>query len=93
VSKRVFVLNEKCLFCGRKKTWKTDVQISGQDEIVLTVTVCPECRKKYTVAEVYSKINKKLITRKFLLETLSPFLTLFVGVTVGSPRFVKEVED
>ena len=90
--KRKIDWRNECIFCGKKKTWKTDVQISYQNETVLTVTVCPECREKYTVAEVYSRINKKLMTEKFLLETLSPVLALVVGVTVGSPNFVEEVE-
>ena len=62
----IFDWKKKCLFCGRKKTWKSDIQIfygyeSYLDGTALTVTVCPECREKHTIAEIYSKIIKNLI--------------------------------
>ena len=65
--KKVDWRNE-CIFCGKKKTWNSCIWIfygyDSFDSFVrsdFTVTVCPECRKKHTIAELYGKIVRLLL--------------------------------
>ncbi|GEM_PF-4327276 len=55
----------ECIFCGKKKKWRSRIWISyGRDSFVRSdfpVLVCPECRKKHTIAELYGKIVRLLL--------------------------------
>jgi len=42
-----------------EKTWVSDLIIVWPD-VCYKVTVCPECRKKHTIGELYEKIVKTL---------------------------------
>lgn len=59
---------EKCLFCGKEKTWKSEIVIfiSGQSHLV---TVCPEDRKTHTIQELYIEtINQNLREMQKVIE-------------------------
>jgi len=56
----VFNRDKVCLFCDRKKDdWKSSLlsMIPSMKVPLFVVTVCPECRKKHTIQEMYEKIT------------------------------------
>jgi hypothetical protein len=46
---------EKCLFCGKTKTWKSEIVLFIGSK-PYHVTVCPEDREKHTIKEIYTEI-------------------------------------
>ena len=54
----------KCLFCGKRKTWKSDIHIVISSDSI-SVTVCPNCRKIYPISDIYERVNGILVREFF----------------------------
>ena len=68
--KRKIDWRNECIFCGKKKTWHSDIAIIQDCETFLKggkiiVSVCPECRKEHSIRELYGKIIKFLLDDYF----------------------------
>lgn len=53
---------KKCLFCDKDRKmyhWKSSIIIYAKWYALGIVTVCPQCRGKYTIAEMYAKLSEK----------------------------------
>lgn len=48
-----------CIFCKKPKTWNSDqsMRVNGKE---YRVTVCEDCRKKKTIAQMNYEISRKL---------------------------------
>lgn len=53
---------KRCIFCNREKKWHTILiaTIPGFDPIFI-VTVCPMCRSKRKISEIYQYAHDKII--------------------------------
>ncbi len=58
----------KCLFCGKEKEreyinggWLSDIWIMVGNKILNKATVCPNCRKKKKIEDIYRKITDEAI--------------------------------
>ena len=65
----------RCVFCGKKKSWRSDIIIVDK-ETKLTldeVSVCPRCRRTRTVGELYEKVGElKAAELRTIMETHKP---------------------
>ena len=59
-----------CLFCkaprfeDKKEKWHSVIICIGQDKRALfRVTVCPDCRKKHTIGEMYEQAAVELMKK------------------------------
>ena len=57
----IFEETQKCLFCGKPKTWRSVlVAMNSRTRTPLfTVTICPEDRKTHTIEQIYEKVIEK----------------------------------
>lgn len=67
VRRQPLYFTDECLFCGKKKTWRS--HLICQDLVIralplFVVTVCPDCRKKHTIEEMYEKAIEKLAEKR-----------------------------
>lgn len=48
----------QCIMCEEEKTWKSDIQvmIERNEDRMVEFTVCPKCRTKYTLADIFDKV-------------------------------------
>ena len=73
--KRSFAYTErnlKCLFCGKAKNWISAIicMDTAVRNPIFLVTVCPNCREKHTIQEMYEKAAEKLTEEaRKILET------------------------
>ena len=53
-----FERDQECLFCGKAKTWRSALigVINKSAQPLFIVTVCPDCRKRHTIQEIYEKV-------------------------------------
>jgi len=62
-------LHTECLFCGKpKKGWRSNLTGGIKEGELFIITVCPKCRKKHTIYEIYEKVTENMInqTREYL---------------------------
>jgi hypothetical protein len=75
-----------CLFCGRKKDsrprWMSDIIITtfhSTHDPMRTLTVCPECRKNFTISQLYDKsLQIQLAEIKNVMEKYDKYRTTYV---------------
>jgi hypothetical protein len=48
-----------CVFCGKTKDWASTITIDLQGQST-KISVCPKCREKHSIAELYKQIARKL---------------------------------
>jgi hypothetical protein len=47
---------DRCIFCGKKKTWDSYMTIFVDNKKPVGFTICPEDREKHTVQELYERV-------------------------------------
>ena len=43
----------ECVMCGKKQTWGTTLVLKPNN---LYFSVCPDCREKYTLSQIYTSL-------------------------------------
>ena len=53
-----FERTETCLFCGKPRNWRSVIAVRDDETglIMFIVTVCPDCRKKHSIHDIYEKV-------------------------------------
>jgi len=61
--KPLFQQVDRCLFCDKKKTWRSNITIEDKlnKHFLAEVTVCPKCRENHLIADIYLTATMKTI--------------------------------
>ncbi len=49
-----------CTFCGEKVEFASAITISYLGQDISTLSVCPDCRIRYQIVDLYKRAMKKL---------------------------------